>query len=248
MDYKKKYLLYKNKYSTLKKQQGGGPLHDAIREENIEKVRGLLNSGADINQISDIDGYSPLQISIIKVNIPIFNLLIERGANFNFINSSGDSCLKLAYVNCKKNFSYVYDILYSLFHRGIIIDDNAIRIIKNKHEKLFFKYDILDCLEKIDQSKIGNIEYFKTEPFMIDSVKIWVNYLPDAAFAQLLLWAKPSVSQISTLLGRSSDETKPIDSQENREKVATEGLMSYNIIDFISPKKKYYDELVRLRL
>lgn len=83
---------------------------------------------------------------------------------------------------------------------------------------------------------------------MIDSVKIWVNYLPDASYAQLLLWAKPSVSQISTLLGRSLDETKPIDSQENREKVATEGLMSYNIIDFISPKKKYYDELVRLRL
>ena len=248
MDYKKKYLKYKNKYLNLNNQFGGSALTEAIHLNYFERVKELLDEGVNPNEPSQFYGYSPLELAISYRYIPIFNLLIERGTNINYINKNNHSVLFVAFSNAKDIYgAYEYEIIYTLFNRRVIIDDRARRNIHS--EKSFFGDNIISCLKKIDQATVGNIEYFKSEPLMIDSVRIWVNYLPDAAYAQLLLWAKLKPKQISTLFGKSIDKTKPIFNQENRENIASEGLISSNIIDFIPSKKKMlYDELVKFRL
>ena len=247
MDYKKKYLKYKMKYLSLN-QVGGSALTHAIFMNQYDRVKELLDEGSNVNEIPNFLGSTPLQLAIINCNIPIFNLLIGRGADINYIDGNDNSCLNLAFNYALKiNGTYEYEIIYTLFNRGVIIDDRAIRIILSK--KSFFSDKIISCLDKIHQAKIRNIEYFKTEPLMIDSVRFWVNYLPEVAYQELFLWAKSNPIQISTLFGRTVDETKPIDYQENREKVTSEGLISSNIIDFIPSKKKiFYDQLIKYRL
>ena len=254
MDYKKKYLKYKNKYLNLNKQVGGSALTNAIYMNDYDRVKELLDEGISSNEPSQFNGHSPLLLAISKRSIPIFNLLLDRGANINYINGNNHSCLFIAFSYARDRYgTYEYEIIYTLFNRRVIIDYTARQnIYSGKYSgKSIFSDKIISCFEKIDQAIVGNIEYFKTEPLMIDSVRIWVNYLPEAAYQELLLWTKirPKPEKISTLLGRSVDATNPIDHQENREKVASEGLITSNIIDFIPSKKKMlYDELVKFRL
>ena len=258
MDYNKKYLKYKNKYLNLNKQVGGSALIQTIYLNQINRVRDLLDKGSDVNEIDQFYCYSALEIALTNGHNTIFKLLLERGANFNYINSSGDSCLRLAYLySQKRELEYDYEIIHSLFHRGVIIDDKARKTIHDSRDINNFKFNILSCLEKIDQATNGNIEYFKKIPLiqLLYNIKIWINYLPEAAYRELLLWAKPKLpEQISTLYGKTADESKPTDYAENRESVGIPGLPASQIIDYIiSPKyleikKKFYDELVKSRL
>jgi ankyrin repeat protein len=54
----------------------------AVREDCIECVAALLDSGADINR-PDPDNVSPLLLSLINMRFDIARLLIERGADIN---------------------------------------------------------------------------------------------------------------------------------------------------------------------
>ena len=282
MDFKKKYLKYKKKYLSLN-QHGGTALTQAIVQKNLDRVKELLDEGVNPNELdpSVYNNMSNLQITI-KYNLyPFSNLLLEKGADINYINSSGDSCLRLAYLNFLANGNF-NNIIFSLFHKGVIIDDKARdtiitqwnielgldeehisrRLSEYRPNSLGVYRTVIiknRCLDNIDQAKIGNIEYFKTEYFNDElyfkdesfpiTSYIWVNYLPKVAYQELLLWTKTNPEKISTLFGRTGDDTKPIDHQENREKVASEGLISSNIIDFIpSNKKIFYDQLVKFRL
>ena len=271
MDYKNKYLKYKNKYLSINNQTGGGPLHDAIINKDIIKVTELLDAGSDVNEIFGIPSYfsySPLQLSIKNVDFPMVNLLLERGANFNYIgydhpgysfgtykplsrSPNNQSCLSLAYLNFNSSYisRWFLEIIYSLFNRGVIIDNITKELVLSDYKNSFNIKDLMNSwFEEIDQAKNGNIEYFKKLPLMIFSIQIWVNYLPESKYQELLLWAK-TTPDISTLFGKTLDKTKSVDYRENRETVASSGLMSSNIIDFVSPdKKNFYNNLLKFKL
>jgi ankyrin repeat protein len=72
----------------------GGVLIDAIIGGNPEVVRILLQAGTDPNQES---GYrSPLMWAVKKRNTTIVNMLLDHGANINFINSQDSTALDMA--------------------------------------------------------------------------------------------------------------------------------------------------------
>ena len=65
---------------------------------DIEKVRGFLESGVDINQRAPCSGACPLDASLHGQHMPLFNFLLEAGANVNGIGY-GDGTPLMAAVN-----------------------------------------------------------------------------------------------------------------------------------------------------
>jgi ankyrin repeat protein len=61
---------------------GFTPLLHAAMSSDLETVKTLLASGADINQTA-ADGMTPLVVSIVKFNDAVARYLIEKGANVN---------------------------------------------------------------------------------------------------------------------------------------------------------------------
>jgi ankyrin repeat protein len=92
---------------------GGTPLFHAIRKTRPGIVAILLDSGADVNlnDFKGADGISPLMLAVTFATAPatpnmtperrrdameIFNMLIERGADINYIESGGMTALSMA--------------------------------------------------------------------------------------------------------------------------------------------------------
>ena len=91
------YLLSKSKNIDALDSNGDTALTLAIKENNVNLVKMIINKGANINIISFInnysDEYSPLMIASKNGNKEIVNLLIKNGANVNLLNSSSMSAL-----------------------------------------------------------------------------------------------------------------------------------------------------------
>ena len=71
-------------------------LNVAVRNDNIELTRMLLEYGADINAVSNDRGYTAVMDAVWKGNKDITKLLIEQGAELNTISKEGQSNLVLA--------------------------------------------------------------------------------------------------------------------------------------------------------
>lgn len=72
------------------------PLHMAIQEGDIESVKKLLASGADINSTACITGESPLHRAITTKNAAMVKLLIDSGADLYLARGSGLAPLDMA--------------------------------------------------------------------------------------------------------------------------------------------------------
>lgn len=57
-----------------------------IRDNEIENIKKYINSGIDINQITDIIKRTPLEYAINLDRTDVIKLLISRGANLNQIS------------------------------------------------------------------------------------------------------------------------------------------------------------------
>ena len=114
--YKLKYLKYKKKYLNLKNNLKGGNndlqqnnIFDLVKMGDINQVQNLINNNPDIvNQTND-NGKTPLFIAVEKFNIPMINLLIEKGADINIVNTEGDNILfelfkNLTHILTSNNF------------------------------------------------------------------------------------------------------------------------------------------------
>ena len=68
----------------------------AARSGRNSMIEWLLEKGADIDAISKDRGYSAVMDAVWKSSLDIVKLLIEKGANLNFIANDGQSALILA--------------------------------------------------------------------------------------------------------------------------------------------------------
>ena len=65
----------------------------AAQNDHINQVQNLINNNPDVvNQTND-DGKTLLFIAVKTFNIPMINLLIEKGADINIVNTKGNNVL-----------------------------------------------------------------------------------------------------------------------------------------------------------
>lgn len=67
-------------------------LADAIIQEDIDQVRGMLRYGVNLNQLDEY-GFTPLIEAAIADNIEIASMLIQHGADVNLQDSTGGTAL-----------------------------------------------------------------------------------------------------------------------------------------------------------
>ncbi len=73
-------------------------LFKAVKEGNSNKVREVLNNGANINY-QDKHSNTALMYAISKGHIEIVRLLLENGANVNYQTYNGYTALRIASVD-----------------------------------------------------------------------------------------------------------------------------------------------------
>ena len=71
-------------------------LNIAVRNDNEDFVKKLLDAGAQINAVSEDRGYTAVMDAVWRGNYEITKLLIEKGAELNTISKEGQSNLVLA--------------------------------------------------------------------------------------------------------------------------------------------------------
>ncbi|OOF66179.1 ankyrin repeat domain-containing protein [Rodentibacter caecimuris] len=73
---------------------GMTPLHYAMQGKNVEAAIALLNAGADPN-IPNIDNLIPLSlIGYIPDRLDVLELMLEKGANVNYLVNEGETILE----------------------------------------------------------------------------------------------------------------------------------------------------------
>ncbi len=70
-------------------------LGDAIRNNDVKAVERLIKKNVDVNEENDIDG-TPLELAIIFNHVKIVQMLLDAGASFSQINSSGFAAIHCA--------------------------------------------------------------------------------------------------------------------------------------------------------
>ena len=88
MDYYSKYLKYKKKYLNYKSKGGSDKLQsvatsflleDAIKKGDLDEVKSLVESGADVNDDTR-DSYLPLALASARGHFDIVKFLLDSGA------------------------------------------------------------------------------------------------------------------------------------------------------------------------
>ncbi|XP_032222622.2 fibronectin type 3 and ankyrin repeat domains 1 protein isoform X2 [Nematostella vectensis] len=83
--------------STTKVPLTGQDIHKAIVNWEVEKVKHILDESDDsLVNVPDVYGMSPLMIASQKGYTSIVEILIERGADVNYVSGSGKTSLMLA--------------------------------------------------------------------------------------------------------------------------------------------------------
>ena len=70
-------------------------LHLAIKKNNLDIIKWLLENGVDIN-IKDEDGRTPLMDSVLNLKISMVKFLLEKGASTNDISNNGENLLSIS--------------------------------------------------------------------------------------------------------------------------------------------------------
>lgn len=90
-------LFLKAGMDINERDSAGTPfLCSAARNGKLDMIQWLLENGADIDAVSYDRGYSAVMDAVWKSNLPIVELLVNKGANLNFISRDGQTALILA--------------------------------------------------------------------------------------------------------------------------------------------------------
>ena len=115
----------KNSFSSEIKISYKTELFQEIENNNIKKVSEILKN--DISQINDynIDGLTPLHLGVMKGNIDIINLLLEKGSNPNSLSlSKNQTPLHFSYLNQNENTDEIIKDLINHGAKENILDIN----------------------------------------------------------------------------------------------------------------------------
>lgn len=84
-------------------------LHHAVKQDDIKRLKQILNTGIDADSVNQ-DGQSPLMVASFQGKIDVLNLLLQYGANINYTDEIGRSPLIYAISGSKPNS--VSELLY----------------------------------------------------------------------------------------------------------------------------------------
>ncbi len=71
------------------------PLHDAIRERDVNFLKGLLQIGHDVNSVERDTGNTPLHLAAFLGDLSIIVCLVDYGADINCTNKADETPLSL---------------------------------------------------------------------------------------------------------------------------------------------------------
>ena len=118
-------------------------LNVAIRSEQVEEVKWMLEQDVDLNAVSNDRGYSALMDCVWKKNLEIAKVLVSKGVNFDFVSSDNQSALTLA-VGAGNA-----ELVKILSDAGASPDKfDALGMSAWTYAKLFKRQDLLDLMEK----------------------------------------------------------------------------------------------------
>lgn len=121
--------------------RAGSPLHIAIRKDDIEITKILLQHKNIEVDVRDVDGATPLMVAVEWRNIAICQLLIDAGASLSVINKQKESLMHYAVKN-KGTETLLYLLLCN-------VDINLFDKNKNTPLMMAMKYqdkDVFKCL------------------------------------------------------------------------------------------------------
>jgi ankyrin repeat protein len=94
-----------------------GPLHDAVRDGNVDHVKQLLDQGADLTE-PDKAGEPPLLIASLAGHADVVVLLLERGSDIEIRNKGGLTALHAA------AYGGHLDVVEVLIAKGAAVNDD----------------------------------------------------------------------------------------------------------------------------
>jgi fucose 4-O-acetylase-like acetyltransferase len=93
--------------------QSGNSIHAAVISGDVEAVKSIIASGADLNEKEPAGGSSPLMTACVFGKTEIVQVLIESGADLNVTNNDGSTALHTAAFFCRT------EIVKALLNKGI---------------------------------------------------------------------------------------------------------------------------------
>ena len=130
--------------SLNEKNEAGVPmLNIAIRAEQVDEVKWMLEQNVDLNAVSGDRGYSALMDCVWKKNLELTKILVEKKVNLDFVSTDGQSALTLAVGAGNAEMVKV------LSDAGASPDKfDAMGMSAWTYAKLFKRQDLLDLMEK----------------------------------------------------------------------------------------------------
>ena len=101
------------KTETSTAPQSGRSIHAAVVAGNLEAVKAIIASGADINEKEPAGGSSPLITACVFGETEIVKLLIDAGVDLDVTNNEGSTALHTAAFFCRT------EIVKTLLNKGI---------------------------------------------------------------------------------------------------------------------------------
>jgi ankyrin repeat protein len=133
----------------------------AINSQKIEVVKYVIDLGINLNLEADEDGWSPLLIAAANADLAIFKLLVESGADINFISKNGDNAMELAteregreiidYLNSRPEFD---------INRFDSERSNILQMVEHNRANIDFDEkagQLIEAVMKLDYSKLRKL-------------------------------------------------------------------------------------------
>lgn len=136
------------------------PLLYAISNGNLEIIKLLVDSGADVNK-ADITGLTPLMMASSTGKIDVVSYLIKKGTKVKAVDNKGYTSLSYAIVNdniegvdllLKQGLSFKkhYDGFYGMSDLMLAAENNSIKVA----QKIIDKTDLINVYDEENRSAV----------------------------------------------------------------------------------------------